>query len=472
MSPDTSRDADVLVFGGGLAGLTAALSAAETGARVALLEKGDELGGSFVLSGGLVWTWRDPDTMRAEVPLADHRLTDLLIEHLDEDFEWLEQWGVKPVSRFPAHLIGIGVDPAPTVATLARLLEESGGRIELATGLAGLRAEPDGVTVTVADRRRGVCEERTCGAVVLATGGFQGSAELVARYLCVPPSSLQLRANRWSTGDALRAVLECGGALSGGMDDFYGHSFPDTPETEVSPAWYRGISQYWGNKGVALNVRGERFADESEGTTLENRLNFALAHQPGGIGFYVIDHETARSSEMPDGSNAATAIQRARDAGAPVIEADTVDELCRRLDAEQGVPYERSLATLEQYQQAMRGEAKSALYPPRLGNRAPLEHPPFRAVRVRAAVTFTGGGIAVDRQLRVRAQAGAAASVRPPGLLTTDESDDGVVLPGIYAAGTDVGNVSHGGYVGGLAAAVVFGRIAGRNAALRAIKET
>ncbi len=463
-----ARDADVLVFGGGLAGLTAALSAAENGAQVTLLEKGDDLGGSFVLSGGLVWTWRDPDVMRAEVPLADHRLTDLLIEHLEEDFDWLEQWGVKPVQRFPEHLIGIGVDPGPTVATLARLLEEAGGRIELGVGIAGLGLDGDDVRVTVADRRRGVCEERTCGAVVLATGGFQGSAELVARYLGVPPSSLQLRANRWSTGDALRAVLDCGGALSAGMDDFYGHSFPDTPDTEVAPAWYRGISQYWGNVGVALNVRGERFADESEGTTLENRLNFALAHQPGGIGFYVIDHETARRSEMPDGSNAATAIQRAREAGAPVVEADTVESLCRQLDAEHGVPYARALASLEEYQRAMRGESTSALYPPRLGNRSPLEHPPFRAVRVRAAVTFTGGGIAVDPQLRVRAQAGSAASLRPPGKLTADDASDGVFLPGVYAAGTDVGNVSHGGYVGGLAAAVVFGRIAGRNAALRA----
>jgi predicted oxidoreductase len=74
-----------------------------------------------------------------------------------------------------------------------------------------------------------------------------------------------------------------------------------------------------------------------------------------------------------------------------------------------------------------------------------LVQPPFTAVRVRAAVTHTIGGLRVDDRARVLDR-------------------DGVPVPGLHAAGADAGGIFTGGYGSGLAAALVFGRIAAETA--------
>jgi len=68
------------------------------------------------------------------------------------------------------------------------------------------------------------------------------------------------------------------------------------------------------------------------------------------------------------------------------------------------------------------------------------------AVHIVAAVTHTIGGLVIDEQARVLSQAGAP-------------------IEGLYAAGVDVGGWSTGGYASGLAAALVFGRIAAEQVA-------
>jgi fumarate reductase flavoprotein subunit len=74
-----------------------------------------------------------------------------------------------------------------------------------------------------------------------------------------------------------------------------------------------------------------------------------------------------------------------------------------------------------------------------------LAEPPFLAVRVYAAVTHTTGGLRIDERARVL-------------------REDGSPVPGLYAAGADAGGIFTGGYGSGLAAALVFGRIAAESA--------
>ncbi|MCL8207940.1 MAG: FAD-dependent oxidoreductase [Actinomycetia bacterium] len=69
---------DVVVAGGGMAGLCAAIAALEAGARVLLVEKGTRLGGSMALSGGIVWTFEDRRSLHAWIPDGDATLKDLV----------------------------------------------------------------------------------------------------------------------------------------------------------------------------------------------------------------------------------------------------------------------------------------------------------------------------------------------------------------------------------------------------------
>ncbi len=70
-----------------------------------------------------------------------------------------------------------------------------------------------------------------------------------------------------------------------------------------------------------------------------------------------------------------------------------------------------------------------------------LAEPPFLAVRVYAGVTHTIGGLRIDDRARVLDR-------------------DGSPIQDLYAAGADAGGIFTGGYGSGLAAALVFGRIA------------
>src|ERR671916_2933764 len=136
----------IIVVGGGLAGLVAALRAVELGARVTLIEKGDGLGGSLVYSSGYLWSYRDLQTFRREAPGGDVALQSLILERLEPSLEWLEERGVPVLTRETGNPLTFGarLDPRRTVDTLARRIAASGGRILLGTALGSLVLDTGG----------------------------------------------------------------------------------------------------------------------------------------------------------------------------------------------------------------------------------------------------------------------------------------------------------------------------------------
>src|SRR5947207_14468592 len=81
-----------------MAGLCAAARARELGVSPTVLEKADRLGGSMLLSSGVVWRYRSLEDFRRECPDGDPSLQRLIVERLDDALDWLESLGA-PVVR-------------------------------------------------------------------------------------------------------------------------------------------------------------------------------------------------------------------------------------------------------------------------------------------------------------------------------------------------------------------------------------
>jgi succinate dehydrogenase/fumarate reductase flavoprotein subunit len=470
----------IVVAGGGLAGLIAALRAAELGASVVLLEKGDRPGGSFLLSSGYVWSYEDLPTFRREAPGGDAALQKLILDRLGPGLDWLESVGGALLSRETGNPITFGarLDPERTVRALVdRMLEGnrewgvgsrkggiglpaldpphlrgrsprcgsdrpdavSGGEILTETAFQALLEDCAGRITGVLARSSGGESEHAADAVILASGGFAANPELVGRHIIRGPGTMPVRAHPRSTGDGLLAALDAGALASAGLDEFYGRNLPALPAV-FPPERFVEVSQLYGRYAVAVNARGERYADEGADWS-ETVLTRATANQPGLYAWYVLDAKGLEGRVRE--RTAKEMVEKAMSTGGTVIEAVSLTELADRLAAS-GVPRETFLRTLEEYNAAVAAGREPS--PPRSGQAWPLRIPPFVAVKVAPYITHTVGGLAVDAGCRVLREA------------------DGRPIPGLYAAGVEVGGVSVGGYTSGLASALVFGRTAAESA--------
>jgi fumarate reductase flavoprotein subunit len=342
-----------------MAGLCAAARARELGAEPIVYEKGDRPGGSMLLSSCVIWRHRNWEDFRAECPDGDEALQRVVSEQLDDAVAWFESLG-------------------------APVLEHETGNPRT----IGKRFDPRGLTDTLVRAAGDDCVYRhhqLTDATILATGGFQGDADLVAEHIG-PAAPLRLRANPWSTGDGLRAGLARGGSTSPGMSEFYGRNMPDA---DFGEADFVPLAQLYGRFARVFNERGEEFFG-GEVSWSENDLVQATARQPNAHAWYVLGD-----------SGLAEHVR-----GRPV--ADMVAAAPTRVDPSE-LPF-----------------------PAPRGARV--------AVRVKPGITHTIGGLRIDERARV------------------------VGADGVFAAGADVGGIATGGYASGLAAALVFGRIAAETA--------
>jgi len=425
----------LLVAGGGLAGLVAAARALELGASVTVLEKGDRPGGSFVYSSGYIWSYRDLPTFRREAPGGDPDLQALVLGRLEEALSWLEASGGVILSRETGNPLTFGArfDPEPTAAALAGRVEKAGGQLLLRRALRRLLTAEDGRVRGAVVEGEGGRDEAAADAVILATGGFAANPELVRRHILRGPGRLLLRAHPWSAGEGFLAALAAGARPGPGLDEFYGRNLP-APPARFGPKLFVEVSQLYGRHAVAVNLRGERYADEGADWS-ETALVRATALQPRQRAWYLLDAAALRRRVRE--RSVGEMVGAARRVGGTVLRAGSLEELARRL-GERGVPAERLLRTLREYNAAAEAGRAGELRPPRSGEAPVLGEPPFAAVEVAAAITHTIGGLAVDAGCRVLREGG-----EPVG--------------GLYAAGVEAGGLSAGGYASGLAAALVLG---------------
>jgi succinate dehydrogenase/fumarate reductase flavoprotein subunit len=414
---------DMLVAGAGLAGVTAASAVAREGGRVLVMEKSPQVGGSSLMSGGVVWTAKEVDLLIRECPHADPTLIHLLLDNYPGLIEWFRSFGVA-VSE-PFEVLGYGrgsrVDLAAYVEAATKVIEGVGGSVLTRTQVSNLVVK-DGSAEGVEAFHEGRPVEVESAWTLLAAGGFQGDPELTARYIDPNAPTMLLRSNRASTGDTLRMALEAGAALSESMTGFYGHLISE-PVDDWQPGVFTRLSQYHSDHCALVNVLGENFRPtfDSDHYNTQETLK-----QPEGRAVMIMDDRVYNNQASPTTTSAPlNRFEIAREHGAHAAVATTLEALGKTI-SEWGFKGEGLPAAIARFNR----EAG--------GSREPLTKPPFYALEVRPAITFTHGGLRIDGGARVIGVGGEP-------------------IPGLLAAGADAGGVFDGGYGGGLAAAGVFG---------------
>jgi len=441
--------ADLLVIGGGMAGLAAAAAAAQAGAKVTVVEKNRTPGGSAAMSAGIVWTAPDFETLRRVVPGGDPALGRALIDGFWPGVEWVRSTGVSVSERWEGQM-GFGsavrVDVPALLAAWQDVIESAGGRIVVGSPARRLTTDRAGrVTGAEVDTAEGPRELRA-DAVLLATGGFQGDPELLVTFIGPGAGAMLVRSNRGSVGDGFRLGRDAGASASKCLDGFYGHLVP-SPLAELRDDQYLGLTQYYSNHCMLVNRQGRRFTDESLGDEVSNQ---ATLRQPGARAVLLCDERIrtafAVTAPYPHGQ-VIDRMAAAQAAGGRYVSARTKGELIEAV-ASWGVARRTLAATIDQWAAASAGD-DDALDVARATRPEPFLDPPFHALELQPAVTFPFGGLRVDADGRVLDR-------------------DGAPVPGLFAAGADAGGLQDLRYVGGLALGLVFGP----RAALTAIKET
>ncbi|SEP07928.1 FAD-dependent oxidoreductase [Amycolatopsis saalfeldensis] len=468
----SENQVDVVVIGGGGAGLAAAVSAAEQGASVLLFEAERELGGSTQLSAGMLTA--AGTSVQAGLGVEDSA------EKFFQHYQDLNQWLLKPglVRAFCEHagpsvewLLGLGVEiPAKVshdahtpgltragvedvwrghvpkdqgyglVQVLDRARRRLGAEAVLNTRVERLLVDGGRVAGVVAD---GI--DVRAGAVVVTTGGFARDPALRARYYPDAEAAgedLFVVAAPGSRGDHFGFGEQVGASIAG---EGWGLLLP-TAYFQRLHHWQSGFPP---PSRVLVNAHGRRFMDEDASYAVSSGI---ISAQDGPV--WTVFDERARAGLPPGYAHWDAAHVLAEAEAGRTLRADTVEELAGKM----GVPAAALRATVDRWntQLPAGGEdpeflrhrtlaAKGVTGPPE-----PIGQPPFHAARtLPAELVCTHAGLEIN--------AGAAV---------LDER--GNPVPGLFAAGEAGAGVLGPRYVGGgnaVANAITMGRIAGRAAA-------
>ncbi len=458
---------DLVIVGGGFAGLVAANRAAQLGLKVAVLERGHDetyACNSRYAGGVLHISYHDvmdpqPELVRAVEQItdgcADHALVTALAGTARRAVEWLteegasfaregsiswRQWVLAPRRPPITHMEWQGIGSDVTLRRLEQNLVRRGGEVHRGTRALSLIMDGErcvGVEAQ-ADRMRRAYVAR---AVVLADGGFQANVELLRQHVSPAPQALKQRNAGTGCGDGLRMAQQVGAAAST-LEAFYGHLLSRDAFHNERLWPYPQIDEL-GSAGVVVDARGRRIADEGIGGVFLSNAVARLADP--GCATVIFDEAIwqgpGRSASIPPNP------VLVREGGTLHQDA-TIAGLARRA----GIPADELEVTLQTYNDAVRSGRCEALNPRRSTHkRAPMgiSDPPFYAVPICAGITFTMGGIMIDAAARV---------LRP----------ERVPIAGLYAAGSTTGGLDGGhacGYVGGLMKAIVFGLLAAEHVA-------
>lgn len=475
----TTHSYDVIVVGAGVAGLSAACAAAENGSRVAILERSTEaetggntryteaflrMSSADSVADGLEETLVDDfmghldPSLMADAAVAPRRRSALYRAHQAVDPDYVAELAnaaPETLAWMGTHGMRFDFLPTPFLTTSTSRMAPVGGGLAIvetmgkaARGLGvefhfettarSLVAGESGVEGVLALTTSGPVT--FTGQVVLASGGYQGNAELMARYhgdraLTARPVA---RGGNYNKGEGLEMALAMGAATAGNFSLF--HAEPVDPRSGEAEA-----AIFCFPYGVLVNTEGRRFVDEARGPidAWYERTTRDIQDQTHGTAWVVMDQQSLAVPNVRSGI---------RTDIAPVV-AESIRDLAVALE----LPPDELEATIASYNAACGhgefdprrpdGLSTTGLLPAKSNWARPLSEGPFEAYPIMAANVFTFGGLKTT-----------------PAAEVVDR--DGRAIHGLWAAGELTG-LYYSNYTGSTSVlrGATFGRIAGTRAA-------
>ncbi len=455
----------VLVLGGGMAGLCAAISAKQNGAKeVTLVEKGGFLGGHSILSGSGYWiggtkiqekagiddsveiNWEDSLERGLKLNRFLKRNPEVarqVYEKGPKDLDWLESLGVKFTDQ-PAQAIGnrkrvhyfapgYRVGSPQAIKSLQKKAEELGVNIVVNTKLVSLITDSDkrdaAVVGAILEKRGG--EKFALYAkngVVLATGGFANGPEMVEKYHPYL-KGVKSHGSKLNVGEGIKAAVAIGANV---IVEHYGFGM-----NMLFVGTHSNVSIGQPLVEVPLTVvnkEGERFQDETRGYLA---VNHKMVEKKFKLAYWILDSKS---------------VDKYKDTSLKIwFEKQKVNKYSttKELAEAEGISYKNLEKTIRIYNEDV-AKGKDSEYG-RTKLLQTIDTAPYYAFECEPQIYTSYSGLEINKKAQVLNEAG-------------------VPIKGLYAAGDVTGHLAYqsglgGGGISGLVMATVYGKIAGEEAA-------
>lgn len=463
---DVTIETEIVVIGGGGAGLAAAVQANQLGSKVLVLEKMGKVGGNTILAGGALNAvndrseqaiayndsveWHYTQTLSGGDYQGDPLLVHTLVSNAWDGVQWLMDLGMEfqdetaglftvtgglwPRAHKPVEPLGTGffktymnyidshdnVDVMLNTCATEILVDENGKACGVvATGETGN-------TVTV----------KASKGVVVATGGFAANVELRSAYntqWADLGDSIKTTNHAGATGDGIKLMLKLG------ADFVQMGNIQLLPLGDPVTGSLSGNIEHDVETRIFINKEGNRFVNE--GGRRDDMTNTLFA-QTDAYMWIVMDSDTYPTGDERNnfGETANQLVEAGR-----AVKADTLEELAEKMN----VPADALIAAVTEFNRHAEG-GDLAGTPDEFGRtlyKTPIDTAPFYAAARVPTVHHTMGGVRINVNAQVL-------------------DENGNVIPGLYAAGEVTGGIHGSNRLGGnaLTDTVVFGRIAGESA--------